>query len=83
MKGMKRWTGSADKGERKFKGWSDTAHQIYEKWTTDIQEDDKAGKYKLWETAFVQVLEIQHTSKKHLDKPVERYKVNKTVVWEL
>jgi hypothetical protein len=29
MKGFKRWTGMADEGERKFKGWSDNGHKAF------------------------------------------------------
>jgi hypothetical protein len=30
MKGLRKWTGSADEGEQEFKGWSDSGHKAFE-----------------------------------------------------
>jgi hypothetical protein len=51
MKGLKKWTGVANEGEWKFKGWPDKGREVYERWTIAIKEDVDAGKYTLWEKA--------------------------------
>ena len=52
MKGLKKWTGAADEGERKFRGWSDNGHQAFEQSTMDIKNDVQSGMYAIWEKAF-------------------------------
>jgi hypothetical protein len=52
MKGLRKWTGPADDGERKFKGWSDSGHKAFEQSTMNIKNDVRRGSYAIWEKAF-------------------------------
>jgi hypothetical protein len=83
MKGLKKWTGIADEGERKFKGWSDSGHKAYEEWTTAIKVDVGAGKYALWEKAFSLIHQEAQGRIQDETQRVEKYAVNKSLVWEL
>ncbi len=83
MKGLRKWTGPADEGERKFKGWSDSGHKAFEQSTVNIKIDVQRGTYAIWEKAFREVHIEQEKSKKNEEEPVEKYSVNKSVVWEL
>jgi hypothetical protein len=84
LKGLKKFTGAADTGERKFKGWSDSGHRVFQKTTKEIKEDVNNGKYTAWEKAFRQVslmrLREFETTRSMV---VEKYAVDKSVVWEL
>ena len=83
MKGLKKWTGAADEGERKFKGWSDNGHKAFEQSTMDIRNDVQSGMYAVWETAFRDVHNEQQEAMRSEEETVEKYVVNKSVVWEL
>jgi hypothetical protein len=83
MKGLRKWTGQADDGERKFKGWSDSGHKAFEQLTMNIKNDVRRGTYITWEKAFQEVHVEQEKTKKNEEEPVEKYSVNKSVVWEL
>jgi hypothetical protein len=52
---LKKWTGLADEGERKFKGWSDSGHKAFEQWTMSVKNDVRSGTHALWEKAFKEV----------------------------
>jgi hypothetical protein len=82
-KGLKKWTGAADEGEQKFKGWSDNGHKAFEQSTLDNKNDVQSGMYAIWEKAFQEVHDEQQETKKSEEEPVEKYLVNKSVVWEL
>jgi hypothetical protein len=83
MKGLKKWTGAADEGERKFKGWLDNGHKTFEQLTMDIKNDVQSGMYAIWEKAVQEVHVEQQQTKKSEEEAVEKYVVNKSVVWEL
>jgi hypothetical protein len=83
MQGLKKWTGPADEGERKFKGWSDNGHKAFEQSTMDIKNDVQRGMYALWETAFREVHNEQQEARKSEEETVEKFVVDKSVVWEL
>ena len=84
LKGLKKWTGTADKGERKFKGWSDNGHKAFEEYTMNIKEDVRSGKHSLWERAYREVHAKQQEVRTSEDQPaVMKYTVNRSVVWEL
>jgi hypothetical protein len=81
MKGLKKFTGTASAGQRKFKGWSDGGHIAMEMTTKKIKADVDSGKYAIWEKAFREATYIRQQETKEL-APVEKYVVNKSVVWE-
>jgi hypothetical protein len=83
MKGLKKWTGAADEGERKFKGWSDNGHKAFEQSIMDIKNDVQSGLYAIWEKAYREVYVEQQEIKKSKEEPIGRYQVNKSVAWEL
>ncbi len=83
MKGLRKWTGPADEGERKFKGWSDSGHKAFDQLTMNIKNDVWRGSYAIWEKAFQEVHVEQKKTNKNEEEPVEKYSVNKSVVWEL
>ena len=83
MKGLKKWTGNAEEGERRFKGWSDNGHKAFEHWTSDIKTDVRNGKYALWEKAFREVHIREQEERQDGTARVEKYAVNKDLVWEL
>jgi hypothetical protein len=83
MKGLKKWTGNAEEGERRFKGWSDNGHKAFEHWTSDIKTDVRNGKYTLWEKAFREVHIREQEERQDGTARVEKYAVNKDLVWEL
>jgi hypothetical protein len=83
MKGLKKWTGLADEGERKFKGWSDKGHKAFEQWTVNIKNDVMSGRYTLWEKAFREVHTKQEEARRSEAEPIQKYAVNRSVVWEL
>ena len=83
MNGSKKWTGAADEGERKFKGWSDNGHKAFEQSIMDIKNDVQSGLYDIWEKAYREVYVDQQETKKSEEEPAKRYQVNKSVVWEL
>jgi hypothetical protein len=83
MKGLRKWTGPANEGERKFKWWSDSGHKAFEQLTMNIKSDVRRGTYATWEKAFQEVHVEQEKTKKNEEEPVEKYSVNKSVVWEL
>jgi hypothetical protein len=83
MRGLKKWTGLADDGERKFKGWSDKGHRAFEQWTVSIKNDVISGRYALWEKAFREVHAMQQEVKRSEREPIQKYAVNRSVVWEL
>jgi hypothetical protein len=83
MKGLKKWTGKADEGERRFKGWSDSGHKVYEDWIKSIKEDETEGLYGKWEQTF-RKLHAEHQMNKAAEEGVvEKYTVDRSVVWEL
>jgi hypothetical protein len=48
MKDFKKWMGTADEGEQKFKGWLDNGHKAFMWHTTDVKKDVVAsGKHHL------------------------------------
>ena len=84
MKGVTKWTGTADEGERKFKGWSDNGHKAFVEYTMNIKKDVTSGKHTLWERAFREVHAKQKEVRTSEDQPaVMKYTVNRSVVWEL
>lgn len=83
MKGLKKWTGTADEGERKYKGWSDNGHKAFEQWTLDIKDDVGAGKYTLWERVFRNIHQDAQARKKDEDDHIQKYAVDRSLVWEL
>jgi hypothetical protein len=83
MKGLKKWTGVADEGERKFKGWSDKGLKAYEKWTIASKEDVDAGKYMLWEKA-IQFLHHKAQGRRENNAGNnQKYGVDRCAEWEL
>jgi len=83
MKGLKKWTGLADQGERKFKGWSDNGHRAYENWTMSIKDDVDMGRYTRWEKAYREVKAMNQNSSESSNADIDKYEVNRNVVWEL
>lgn len=83
MKGLKKWTGVADNGERKFKGWSDKGHEAYVQWTVAIKADVDAGEYTLWETAVRQLQGEAQTRSESEAVNTQKYAVDTSAVWEL
>jgi hypothetical protein len=49
----------------------------------NIKIDVQRGTYDIWEKAFQEVNVEQEKAKKNEEEPVEKYSVNKSVVWEL
>ena len=70
----------ADKGERKFKGWSDNGQKAFAQWTKDIKADAANGMYAIWEKAF-RVVELELRVKTRR-QAVNKYEVDKMLVWE-
>jgi hypothetical protein len=84
IKGLKKWTGTADQGERKFKGWSDNGHKAFVVYTMNIKDDVANGKYAIWEKAFRVVHAKQQEARMIVEQPAgQKYTVNRSVVWEL
>ena len=84
MKGFKKWTGTADAGERKFKGWSDNGHKALEQYTHAVIADVEEGRCALWEKAFQKITAMQQAASLNEDQPaVPKYTVNRSIVWEL
>jgi hypothetical protein len=79
MKGLKKFTGAASAGQRKFKGWSDGGHIAMENTAKEIMEDVDSGKYAIWEKAFREATGVRH---KETRVAVDKYVVNKSVLWE-
>ena len=83
LKGLKKWTGQKEEGERRFKGWSDSGHQAFVRWTQDIREDVKDGTHALWEKAYKEI-HLEQLERRRVEMiVVRRYEVDKTIVWEL
>ena len=83
MKGMRKWTGVANDGERKFKGWSDKGHEAYVKWTVAIKDDVDAGRYSSWEKAIRQLQREVESRSETESGNATKYAVDTTTVWEL
>ena len=81
---MKKYTGMAEEGEWKFKGWSDNGHKAFEMWTMSIKTDVEMGRYKLWETAFreAQTKKEDAGGEGASDASKNKFMVNRSVVWE-
>ncbi len=84
MKGFKKWTGTANEGEWKFKGWSDNGHKAFVQHTMNIKSDVASGQCALWEKAFREVSTMQQEARMSEEEPAAmKYTVNRSVVWEL
>ena len=83
MKGLKKWTGQKEEGEPKFKGWSDSGHNAFVQWTQDIRKDVQNGTHALWEKAYKEI-HLERMERRRVEEAVvERYEVDKSIVWEL
>jgi hypothetical protein len=84
LKGLKKHTGKADEGERKFKGWSDNGHKAFVAHAMSIKDDVTSGKCAIWERAFREVHAKQQEVRTGEGQPAAmKYTVNRSVVWEL
>lgn len=85
MKGLKKWTGVSDDGERKFRGWSDNGHKAFVKFIGEIKEDVANNRYTIWEKAMKECYCDKVTAKYNSDQQgrVRKYEVDRTQVWEL
>jgi hypothetical protein len=83
MKTLKKYTAQAEKGERKFKGWSDNGHKAFEEWTVSIKQDVGSGRYTRWEKAVREVQAKRQEARRSEVEPIKKYAVDRSVVWEL
>jgi hypothetical protein len=84
MRGLKKHTGLADEGERRFKGWSDKGHKAFEACTMSIKDDVVSGKHALWERACREVHAMQKEARMGEEQPpVMKHAASRSAVWEL
>jgi hypothetical protein len=83
MKSLKKWTGLADEGEWKFKGWSNDGHKAFEKWKMGVQNDVGSGKHALGEKAFRKAQTDQQDARRSEDEQLKKCVVNRSAVWGL
>jgi hypothetical protein len=84
LKGLKKHTGEADEGERKFKGWSDNGHKAFVACAMSVKDDVTNGKHAAWERAFREVHAKQQEVRTGEGQPAAmKCAVSRSVVWEL
>ncbi len=71
------------KESRNSSEWCDNGHKAFEQSIMDIKDNVQGGMYAIWEQAYKEVYVEQQETKKNEEEPVERFWVNKSVVWEL
>ena len=83
MKGLKKYTGLPDKGERRFRGWSDNGHRAFVELIRKIKKDVSTGEYGHWER-LMKVCYAENVANKQASEVTSRkYIVDRTFVWEL
>ena len=84
MKGYKKWTGTADDGERKFKGWSDNGHKAFERHAQVIKADVEGGRCARWEKAYRMITAMHREARlDEVEPSMLKCSANRSVVWEL
>ena len=87
IKELKKYTGVAEKGKRPFRGWSDEGHKAFEKWTAVITKDATEGRYTIWNKVYRKVAaeknRLEGLEQDGTAKNIQKYQVDKTVVWDL
>lgn len=83
LKELKGYTGNAQAGQRKFKGWSDDGHKALERLAALIRADVSVGIQRKWELSYLEMTERINKVNNEAGVMGENYEPDVDTMYEL